>query len=105
MRKSSEAEQQAIDQVLDLVDVEADEVAGVPPLAELTKTRPVVSCSAACGIFGRILAKQDSEESKGQGWPGAGLQFPSLANLSSTWPQITGHFSQPFLSNLPFHSV
>jgi hypothetical protein len=31
MRKSSEAEQQAIDQVLDLMDVEADEVAGVPP--------------------------------------------------------------------------
>ena len=66
MRKSSEAEQQAIDQVLDLMDVEADEVAGVPPLAEPTKTRPVASGSAAGGIFGRILAKQDSEESQGQ---------------------------------------
>ena len=82
MRKSSEAEQQAIGQVLDLVDVEADEVAGVSPLAELTKTRPVASCSAACGIFGRILAKQDSEESKGRGqrYPGQvlGCSFPVL---------------------------
>ena len=68
MRKCSEAEQQAIDQVLDLMDVEVEEVAVVPPPAEPTKTKPVASESAAGGIFGRILAKQDSDENKGQEW-------------------------------------
>ena len=29
-------------------------------------------------------------------WPGAGLQFPSLANLSPTWPQTTApHATSP----------
>ena len=68
MRKCYEAEQQAIDQVLDLMDAEVEEVAVVPPPAEPTKTNPVASGSAAGGIFGRILAKQDSDENKGQEW-------------------------------------
>lgn len=83
MRKSSESEQEAIDKVLDLMEVEKEEVvaARVPNQAAPTKTNPVSSGSSDAGIFGRILAKQDSDENKGQE-----SQLVPFQNTSSKLP-------------------